>query len=130
MATATAKRKKKVIRKEVSRGRIYIQSTFNNTLVSVTDDQGKALSWSSAGSCGFKGTRKSTPYAAQIAAQTAINKAKVYNIQSVEVYISGVGSGRESAIRALQGTGLTVTGIKDVTPLPHNGCRARKARRV
>jgi len=122
-------RKKKVIR-DVSRGRIYIQSTFNNTIVSICDDQGKALSWASAGSTGFKGARKSTPYAAQITTQSALSKAKPYNIKSVEVFVSGVGAGRESAVRALSGSGIMVTSIKDVTPVPHNGCRPRKSRRV
>ncbi|OGD67993.1 30S ribosomal protein S11 [Candidatus Berkelbacteria bacterium RIFCSPHIGHO2_12_FULL_36_9] len=130
MVESTKSRRKKIIRREVAKGRIYIQSTFNNTIVSVTDDKGNSISWASSGSCGFKGTRKSTPYAAQIAAQTAINKAKVYNLKSVDVYVSGVGSGRESAVRALNGTGIMVTSIKDVTPVPHNGTRPKKPRRV
>lgn len=131
MANAqTIKRKKKPAHKDVSQGRVYIQSTFNNTLITITDANGKALSWASAGSCGFKGARKATPYAAQIAAQTAIDKAKGYGLKSVEIFISGVGSGRESAARALQGKDIQVTSIKDVTPVPHNGCRPKKPRRV
>ena len=128
--TVKNKRRKKVEKKNISRGRMYIQSTFNNTLVLITDDIGGAVSWSSSGSCGFKGARKATPYAAQIAAQNAINKAKALGLQSVDVFVSGVGSGRESAVRALQGTGIAVTGIKDITPIPHNGCRPKKTRRV
>lgn len=127
---AKTRKKKKVIKKDINRGRIYIQSTFNNSIISITDDKGNLLSWASAGSCGFKGTRKSTPYAAQIALQTAVEKSKVYNLKSIEVFISGVGSGRESAVRALQNSGLIVHSIKDTTPVPHNGCRAKKARRV
>jgi len=124
-----SRRKKKTV-KNVVKGKIYIQSTFNNTLVMVSDDQGGAISWASAGSCGFKGTRKSTPYAAQIAAQTAVGKAKSLGLQSVEVFVSGVGSGRESAVRALHSAGLSVTNIKDITPVPHNGSRPKKTRRV
>jgi len=123
-------RRKKVVKKNVSTGIVYIQSTFNNSLVTITDSVGNTLSWASAGSCGFKGTRKATPYAAQIATQTAVEKAKTYGLGSVEVYVSGVGSGRESAVRSLQGSGLMVTNIKDVTPVPHNGTRPKKARRV
>lgn len=122
--------KKKNIKKNVTLGNVYIQSTFNNTIVTVSDNQGNVLSWASSGGCGFKGTRKSTPYAAQITAQTAINKAIAYGLKSVKIFVSGVGSGRESAVRALQGTGLLVTSIKDVTPVPHNGCRPKKPRRV
>jgi len=124
------KRKKKATKKIFSKGRIYIQSTFNNTIVTITDDQGGGLSWASAGSCGFKGARKSTPYAAQIATQTALAKAKPFSLQTVDVFVSGVGSGRESAVRALQGSGLMVTNIKDITPVPHNGSRPKKPRRV
>ena len=132
MAASNSKtsRGKKSLHKNVTNGRVYIQSTFNNTMITISDDQGGVISWSSAGSCGFKGARKSTPYAAQIAAQTAINKAKVCGLQSVEVYVSGVGSGRESAVRALHGTGLSVSNIKDVTPVPHNGSRPKRPRRV
>ncbi len=129
IAKKTMARKKKAIT-SVTNGRIYIQSTFNNTIVTITDASGKALTWSSAGSLGFKGARKATPYAAQIAAKTALDKAKAYGLQNVEVFVSGVGQGREQAIRSLQGGEITVTAIKDVTPLPHNGCRPKKNRRV
>lgn len=128
--TIKSRRKKKLVKKDISQGKIYIQSTFNNTIVTVSDKTGNVLSWASSGSLGFKGTRKSTPYAAQVAAQSAVSKAKAYGLQSVEVFVSGVGSGRESAVRALHGAGLTVTNIKDTTPVPHNGPRAKKARRV
>jgi small subunit ribosomal protein S11 len=128
--TIKSRRKKKLVKKDISQGKIYIQSTFNNTIVTVTDKSGNAVSWASSGSLGFKGTRKSTPYAAQVAAQSAVSKAKAFGLQSVEVFVSGVGSGRESAVRALHGAGLTVTNIKDITPVPHNGPRAKKARRV
>ena len=117
-------------RKFVDRGQAHIQSSFNNTLVTITDAQGNALSWSSAGSLNFRGSRKSTPYAAQMAADTAANAAKEYGLRMVEVYVNGPGSGREAAIRALQAAGLEVTLIKDVTPVPHNGCRPPKRRRV
>jgi len=117
-------------RKFVDRGQAHIQSSFNNTLVTITDAQGNALSWSSAGSLNFRGSRKSTPYAAQMAADTAANSAKEYGLRMVEVYVNGPGSGREAAIRALQAAGLEVTLIKDVTPVPHNGCRPPKRRRV
>ena len=129
MANAKMMKRKKVV-KNVSHGRIYVQATFNNTIVSVTDEKGQVISWSSAGSLGFKGARKATPYAAQIAATTAIDKAKTFGLESLEVYISGIGQGRESAVRSLSGSGLAVTQIKDITPMPHNGCRPKKARRV
>lgn len=122
--------KKKKINKNVSHGRMYIQATFNNTIITITDDKGNCISWSSAGSLGFKGTRKSTPYAAQLAAQAAVEKAKISNLQSIEIYVTGVGQGRESAIRSLSTAGLVVTSIKDTTPIPHNGCRPKKIRRV
>lgn len=117
-------------RKFVDKGQAHIQSTFNNTIVTITDLAGNALSWASAGQLGFKGSRKSTPYAAQMAADTAANSAKEYGLRSVEVYVKGPGSGREAAIRALQAAGLDVMLIKDVTPVPHNGCRPPKRRRV
>ena len=123
-------RKKKRERKNVERGQAHIQSTFNNTLVTLTDMDGNALSWSSAGSNGFKGSRKSTPFAAQSAAEVAAKAAMEHGLKSVEVYVKGPGSGRESAIRALQTAGLEVTMIKDITPIPHNGCRPPKKRRV
>jgi len=117
-------------RKFVDRGQVHIQSSFNNTIVTITDASGNALSWASAGQLGFRGSRKSTPYAAQMAADTAANAAKEYGLKMVEVYVNGPGSGREAAIRALQAVGLEVTLIKDVTPVPHNGCRPPKRRRV
>jgi small subunit ribosomal protein S11 len=126
----SAKRSRRRVRKNVERGQAHIVSTFNNTMVTLTDMQGNALSWASAGQLGFRGSRKSTPFAAQEAAQEAANKAKDYGLKSVEVYVKGPGSGRESAIRSLQAAGLEVTMIKDVTPIPHNGCRPPKRRRV
>jgi len=117
-------------RKMVDKGQAHIQSTFNNTIVTITDSAGNALSWASAGQLGFRGSRKSTPYAAQMAADTAANAAKEYGLKVVEVFVKGPGSGREAAIRALQAAGLEVTMIKDVTPVPHNGCRPPKRRRV
>ena len=124
-----ASRKRKEIKK-VDKGQVHIQSTFNNTLVTITDMAGNAISWSSAGSLGYKGSRKGTPFAAQMAAETAAKAAKEHGLRSVEVYVKGPGAGRESAIRALQTVGLEVTMIKDVTPIPHNGCRPPKRRRV
>ena len=117
-------------RKNIERGAAHIRSSFNNTLVTITDLQGNALSWSSAGSLGFRGSKKSTPFAAQMAAETAARGAMEHGLKTVEVYIKGPGSGRESAIRALQTAGLDVNMIKDVTPIPHNGCRPPKRRRV
>ena len=117
-------------RKNIERGAAHIQSTFNNTIVTVTDLQGNALSWASAGELGFRGSRKSTPFAAQTAAETAAKAAMEHGLKTVEVYVKGPGSGRESAIRALEAVGLQVTMIKDVTPIPHNGCRPPKRRRV
>ena len=122
-------RKKKRERKNVERGQAHIQSTFNNTLVTLTDMDGNALSWSSAGSNGFRGSRKSTPFAAQSAAEVAAKAAMEHGLKTVEVYVKGPGSGREAAIRALQTAGLNVTMIKDITPIPHNGCRPPKKRR-
>jgi small subunit ribosomal protein S11 len=117
-------------RRVVPAGRAYIQSSFNNTLVTLTDPQGGVLSWGSAGSAGFKGSRKSSPYAAQVAAEGAARKAMEQGLRQIEVFVKGPGSGREAAIRALQASGITVTSITDVTPIPHNGCRAPKRRRV
>lgn len=117
-------------RKNVERGQAHIQSTFNNTIVTITDATGNALSWASAGQLGFRGSRKSTPYAAQMAADTAAKAASEYGLKTVEVFVKGPGGGREAAIRALQAAGLDVTMIKDVTPVPHNGCRPPKRRRV
>lgn len=128
-ATKTSTRRKKT-KRNVAVGQVHIQATFNNTIVSITDEQGNLVSWSSAGSSGFKGSRKSTPYAAQIASEKAANTAKDMGLARVNVFVRGVGSGRESAIRALQSVGIAVGSIKDVTGIPHNGCRPRKARRV
>lgn len=121
---------KKRVKKHIERGQAHIQSTFNNTLVTLTDTEGNALSWASAGGLGFRGSRKSTPYAAQMAADTAAKAAMIHGLKSVEVMVKGPGSGREAAIRALQAAGLDVTSIKDVTPVPHNGCRPPKRRRI
>ena len=123
------KAKKKLLR-GVTSAVVHIQATFNNTIITITDKDGNTLVWGSPGVVGFSGSKKSTPFAAQIAASDAARKAKDLGIQSVDVYVKGPGSGRESAIRALQAAGLNVTSIKDVTPIPHNGCRARKKRRV
>ncbi|KRQ87272.1 30S ribosomal protein S11 [Caloramator mitchellensis] len=117
-------------RKHVDRGAAHIKSTFNNTIVTITDVNGNAIAWSSAGALGFRGSRKSTPFAAQMAAETAAKVATDHGMKSVEVYVKGPGSGREAAIRALQAAGLEVSLIKDVTPIPHNGCRPPKRRRV
>ena len=117
-------------RKLVPEGKAYIQSTFNNTVITLTDLKGDVIAWGSSGTAGFKGSRKGTPYAAQLAAQGAAQRAKEHGLRQVEVYIRGPGSGREAAIRSLQASGISVTGIKDVTPVPHNGCRPRKRRRV
>ena len=125
--TATRRRR---VKKFVERGQAHIQSTFNNTIVTITDAAGNALSWASAGQLGYRGSRKSTPYAAQMAADTAASSAKEFGLKVVEVFVKGPGSGREAAIRALQAAGLEVTMIKDVTPVPHNGCRPPKRRRV
>ncbi|MBL7574504.1 small subunit ribosomal protein S11 [Peptoniphilus asaccharolyticus DSM 20463] len=117
-------------RKNIEKGQAHIASTFNNTMVTLTDMSGNVISWASAGQLGFRGSRKSTPFAAQEAAQEAANKAKEHGLKQVEVYVKGPGSGREAAIRSLQASGLEVTMIKDVTPIPHNGCRPPKRRRV
>lgn len=117
-------------RRNVPRGRAYVQSTFNNTLITLTDNNGDVIAWSSAGSTGTKGSRKSTPFAAQMAAETAARKAMDSGMREIDVYVKGPGSGRESAVRALQAAGLTLNTIRDITPIPHNGCRPRKRRRV
>jgi small subunit ribosomal protein S11 len=122
------KKKKKI--QNIADARIYVQATFNNTIISITSEQGDLLSWSSAGHLGFKGTRKSTPYAAQMAAENALEKAKPYDIQNFSIYISGVGPGREAATRAFQGKKYNLVNIKDITPIPHNGCRPKKPRKV
>ena len=121
---------KKKEKKAIPRGRAYIQSTFNNTLITLTDPTGNVISWGSSGTAGFKGSRKGTPYAAQLAGEQAAHKAVEHGMKQVEVFVKGPGSGREAAIRALQAAGLIITSIKDVTPIPHNGCRPRKRRRV
>ncbi|MBQ8526557.1 MAG: 30S ribosomal protein S11 [Clostridia bacterium] len=123
----TRKRREK---KHIERGAVHIRSTFNNTIVTITDVAGNALSWASSGGLGFRGSRKSTPFASQMAAETAAKAAMEHGLKSVEVYVKGPGAGREAAIRALQTAGLEVTMIKDVTPIPHNGCRPPKRRRV
>ena len=123
-------RTKKKVKKNISNGVVHIQSTFNNTIVTITDAGGNVVSWSSAGVQGFKGSRKSTSFAAQLAAEDAARKAKEHGMKTVEVYVKGPGPGRESALRALQATGFNVVMIKDVTPIPHNGCRPPKRRRV
>jgi small subunit ribosomal protein S11 len=117
-------------RKAVSNGKAFIQSTFNNTIVTLTDAQGNVLSWGTAGSSGFKGSRKGTPYAAQLAAHEAARKAMEQGLRQIEVFVKGPGSGREAAIRSLQSSGLFITVIRDITPVPHNGCRPPKRRRV
>ena len=127
---STKSKARKRERKSVPRGRAYVQSTFNNTQITLTDPQGNVLSWASAGQSGFKGSRKSTPYAAQIAAEGAARRAMEHGLRQVEVFVKGPGSGREAAVRALQSSGLVVLGIKDATPVPHNGCRPPKRRRV
>ena len=134
MATkATAKKgatRKRRERKNIDSGAVHIQSTFNNTIVTISDTQGNTVSWASAGEMGFRGSRKSTPFAAQTAAETAAKAAMEHGMKTVEVYVKGPGAGREAAIRALQAAGLEVSMIKDVTPIPHNGCRPPKRRRV
>ena len=124
--TTRAKR----VKKNIEKGAAHIRSTFNNTIVTITDVNGNALSWASAGGLGFRGSKKSTPFAAQTAAETASKAAMEHGLKTVEVYVKGPGAGREAAIRALQAAGLEVTMIKDVTPIPHNGCRPPKRRRV
>ena len=117
-------------RKNITSGVAHVSATFNNTIITITDAQGNAISWSTAGAMGFKGSRKSTPYAAQVAAEDAGRKAQEHGMKTLEIEVSGPGSGRESALRALQSVGFNVTSIRDVTPIPHNGCRPRKRRRV
>ncbi len=121
---------KKKVKKDIPEGVVHIQATFNNTIITISDPQGNTLAWSTAGAQGFKGSRKSTPFAAQMAAQEACKKAQEYGVKSAFAYIKGPGSGRESALRAINASGIRITGIKDVTPVPHNGCRPPKKRRV
>lgn len=130
MAKATTQRPRRRERKNIVSGIAHVNSTFNNTMITIADAQGNAIAWSSSGTMGFKGSRKSTPYAAQMAAEDAGKKAMEHGMQTLEVQVKGPGSGRESALRALQAVGFTVTAIRDVTPVPHNGCRPRKRRRV
>lgn len=122
----TRRRAKKLI----PRGKVFIQSTFNNTIITFTSPEGDVVAWASSGSSGFKGSRKGTPFAAQIAAQDAVKKAMEHGMRQVEVFVKGPGSGREAALRSLQGTGLNISSIRDITPIPHNGCRPPKRRRV
>lgn len=130
MAKPTTQRVKRRERRNIVSGIAHINATFNNTVVTITDVQGNAIAWSSAGGQGFKGSRKSTPYAAQVAAEDAGRKAMEHGMKTLEVAVKGPGSGRESALRALQAVGFTISAIRDVTPIPHNGCRPRKRRRV
>lgn len=128
--SSNAANKRRKVRRNVTSGIAYIKSTFNNTTVTITDNRGDTLCWASGGTCGFKGSRKSTPFAGQVAAQQAAEKAAKYGVKEIEVRVKGPGSGRESAITALQSAGITVKLIQDITPIPHNGCRPRKKRRV
>ncbi len=130
MAKETTARVKRRERKNISTGVAHVSATFNNTIITITDAQGNTIAWSSAGSLGFKGSRKSTPYAAQMAAESAGRKAQEHGMRTIEIEVRGPGSGRESALRALQAVGFTITAIRDVSPIPHNGCRPPKRRRV
>ncbi len=130
MARPRRKVKKKKVRKDVGFGVAYVQSTFNNTIITITDHQGNTLCWATSGTAGFKGARKGTPFAAQLAAKEASAKARQFGVRYVDVKVKGPGAGRESAIRALQSDGLEIKSIRDITPIPHNGCRVRKRRRV
>ncbi|MGZ3592322.1 MAG: 30S ribosomal protein S11 [Syntrophales bacterium] len=130
MAKQLRKTGKKKEKKNITEGVVHIQSTFNNTIITITDLSGNVVAWSSAGTQGFKGSRKSTPFAAQVAAEEAVKKAKEHGMRRVQVYVKGPGSGRESALRSLQVAGLNISLIRDVTPIPHNGCRPPKRRRV
>ena len=130
MAQKKGSKSRKRERKSIPVGRAYIQSTFNNTIITLTDPKGDVISWGSSGTAGFKGSRKGTPYAAQLAARDAARRAMEHGLRQIEVYVKGPGSGREAAVRALQSSGLFITSIRDVTPVPHNGCRPPKRRRV
>jgi small subunit ribosomal protein S11 len=129
-AAATTTRVRRRERKNITSGIAHVNASFNNTMITITDVQGNAISWASAGSQGFKGSRKSTPFAAQVAAEDAARKAQEHGMRTLDVWVRGPGSGRESALRALQAAGFTITSIRDVTPIPHNGCRPPKRRRV
>lgn len=124
------KKKKSAVVRQVSTGRTYVKATYNNTIVTFTDQNGNVLSWCSAGQCGFKGPKKATPYASTMIVKTAAEKVRKYGLKEVSVFVKGIGGGREAAIRALNANGFTVTSIKDITPIPHNGCRAPRPRRV
>ena len=126
----TAIKPKKKVKKNITSGQVHVNSTFNNTIITITDDQGNVVSWSTCGTMGFKGSRKSTPYAAQVAAEDAGRKAQEHGMRELDVKVKGPGSGRESALRALSAIGFTIKSIKDITPVPHNGTRQRKRRRV
>ena len=130
MAKPAQARTRKKERKNIVSGIVHVNASFNNTMITITDAQGNTIAWSTSGTMGFKGSKKSTPYAAQVAAEDAARKASEHGMRTVEVEVSGPGSGRESALRALQAAGFNVTSIRDVTPIPHNGCRPRKRRRV
>ena len=130
MVKATTARPRRRERKNITAGVAHVNASFNNTMITITDAQGNSIAWASSGSSGFKGSRKSTPYAAQIAADSAARKAMEHGVKTLEVEVKGPGSGRESALRALQAAGFTITSIKDVTPIPHNGCRPPKRRRI
>ena len=130
MAKVTKKVAKKRVKKNVEHGQVHVQASFNNTIVTITDAQGNVISWNSAGTVGFKGSRKSTPFAAQMAAEQAAKTAMEHGLRKVAVFVKGPGSGRETAVRSLQAAGLEVSSIQDCTPIPHNGCRPRKRRRV
>ena len=130
MAEKQVKKRKKRVKKNIPSGRVYIQSTFNNTTITLTDERGNVLSWASAGTMGYKGSRKSTPYVAGQAAKKVADDAKLVNMEKVDIFIKGVGSGRETAVRAINSAGLAVVSMKDVTPIPHNGPRPKKPRRV
>jgi len=130
MVKSTTARPRRRERKNITSGVAHVNASFNNTMITITDAQGNSIAWASSGSSGFKGSRKSTPYAAQIAADSAARKAQEHGVKTLEVEVKGPGSGRESALRALQAAGFTITSIKDVTPIPHNGCRPPKRRRI
>ena len=123
-------RRRKKVKRNIEKGQAHIKSTFNNTIISITDEEGKVVAWSSAGKVGYKGSRKSTPFAAQLAAENAAEEAKDMGMKEIEIFVKGPGSGRESAIRTLQSAGLNISLIKDITPIPHNGCRPPKRRRI
>jgi small subunit ribosomal protein S11 len=123
-------RARKKVKRNIPKGIAHIKATFNNTIVAISDTQGNIIAWATSGGCGFKGSRKSTPFAAQVAAETAVKRAREYGLNQVDVYVKGPGAGREAAIRSLQANGITISMIRDVTPIPHNGCRAPQRRRV